>query len=174
MFIKSCCLAHLTAFKGLPTHQAVADVPFILKIPRPPEVFLRCAKGEKRTKGKIFASVPFCFHIPKVQGSVGPHLSPDPSSLPSQLLPMNYKSHISLSFFYPSLAADRSRPYVHARTLGFLWVIHTYATALHPLPICISFVLTLCTPLSRCFFGASFLASPPESDTVEENFLAQT
>lgn len=132
MFIKSCCLAHLTAFKGLPTHQAVADVAFILKIPRPPEVFLHCAKGEKRTKGKIFASVPFCFHIPKVQGSVGPHLSPDPSSLPSQLLPMNYKSHISLSFFIPHWPqTEAGHTCTRARWASSGLFIHTRQLSIH-------------------------------------------
>lgn len=30
------------------------------------------------------------------------------------------------------------------------------------------------TPLPRCLLGASFLASPPKSDTAVENFLART
>lgn len=93
-------------------------------MPGTPAVFLRCAK-EKRIKKNVWFGA-FSFNIPKVPGSVGAHLSPDPSSLTSQLLPMNYKSRISLFFIPRWPPSEAGCPCM--RTLGFLWVIHIYSS----------------------------------------------
>lgn len=117
-------------------------------------VFLGCAKGKKRTKGKLFASVPFCFLIPKVHGSAGPHLSPIPSSLLPQLLSMNYKSHISLFFFFfLSLAGRREGQAIRARAhaalpLGYSYVRDSSPSIAYLHSLCSHFYALLPPPVS--------------------------